>query len=160
MGNLLKIKNIIFCIFAFCLFLSANVFSQTVMRKAEKVNDAGKSAAQSHNAAESRSINNNVWDGSAKVSGADSTAGVVYIDVISDNGYALSQDSPSSFDSLKSGNDSLWNNMMIGMIASLGAAISLLVFSSVIIENGVTSEPVPDVVGIQTIVAFCPKSGI
>ena len=28
------------------------------------------------------------------------------------------------------------------------------------IANGVTSEPVPDVVGIATIVAFLPRSGI
>lgn len=58
-------KKIIFCISALCLFLYVNAFSQTVMNHANDINDAGKSAAQSHNATHSRSINNAAWAGAA-----------------------------------------------------------------------------------------------
>jgi len=129
-------KKIIFCISALCLFLYVNAFSQTVMNHANDINDAGKSAAQSHNATHSRSINNAAWDGSHNVSRDNPSDSLVYIDVISDKGYGLSHDKPSNFDSPKSRNNTLWKNILIGMISALGAAISLLIFSSAIIGVG------------------------
>ena len=64
-------KTLIAGLFAISAFCVMPLAAQTAQQKANEINAAGKSAAQSQSAEESRSINNAAWDGSNGGSGTD-----------------------------------------------------------------------------------------
>lgn len=146
-------KKILFVSLSFLLFSVIPSFAQNTQQKANEINAAGKTAAQSQSATDARATQNAVWDGSAKSSGTTSDANAGQIDTIGGNAEdSRTQDTPSTFDKPESEDITPWMTELYAMMGLIGGAFTLMLIISFLIQ-GACSRNSPGTAKVATVMA-------
>lgn len=124
-------KKIILSLSAVLLFASIPASAQSTQQKANEINVAGKSAAQSQSATDARATQNAVWDGSAKSSGTAPDAKGGQIDIIGGNENIDPQkDEESTFDAPESKDVTPWKGLLTGLVSTIMSSMAMLATAS------------------------------
>ncbi|MBO4555715.1 MAG: hypothetical protein J5706_03075 [Elusimicrobiales bacterium] len=146
-------KTLIAGLFAISAFCVMPLAAQTAQQKANEINAAGKSAAQSQSAEESRSINNAAWDGSQGGSGTSFDGGV--IDPIGGNAPEEKKDESSVPETSESENVTPWEGEMDAIKGLLGGILGALALAAIFLDADTMASCVAGIVFCAAAIGMC-----